>query len=223
MLFSQFPDGGTTELFESRVSIVRAVIRNWFATSCRTSGRRAERTCRVYCEPKRSRAKIAPDKKREKEQTGDGGSYILRSFVRSFVHPPIRPFIRSYRYFLFLATPYCQVAYTRRLLSVSSWRTRVRDATYPRVRTRVRRRRHVTSVATFACVFRFGTRCNIAAGRRKNDVAYVLLAAARCGHRRVILKICLAPGNTSRVVIDTDIVGLKNASRDVFYADSTSR
>lgn len=121
-----------SELFELRTSIVRAVIRNWLATSCRTSGRRAER--RVHCEPKRSREKIAPDKKREKEWTGDGESYILRSFVR--------PFIRSYRSFLFAATPYCQVAYTRRLLSVSSWRARVRDATYPRVCTRSRRRRH---------------------------------------------------------------------------------
>lgn len=88
---------------------------------------------------------------------------------------------------------------------------------YPRIRTRVDVDvDSATSVATFVCVFRFGTRCNIAAGRRKNDVAYVLLSAVACrGRRRAISKICLAPGNTSRVVIDADIVGLKNASRDV--------
>jgi len=147
----------------------------------------------VHCKPEWSRAKIALDKKRKKEQTGDGGSYILHSFVHSLVRSFVRPFARSFTrtsLFLCAATPYCQVAYTRRLLSVSSWQARVRDATYPRVRTHVRRRRRITWGATFACVFRFGTRCNIAAGRKKN-VAYVLLAVAHYG-RRAILKMSRA-------------------------------
>lgn len=175
--------------------------------------REKSRASAVYCEPKRSRAKIRPDKKREKERTGDGGSYILRSFVR--------PFIRSYRFFLFAATPYCQVAYTRRALErLLLAGTCERRATYPHTC----RCRRVTSVAT-SHAFSASVRVAILLREEGKTMSpYVLAAVAQTlrARRRVILEICLAPGNTSRVVIDADIIGFKNASRETtpreFYA-----
>lgn len=100
----------------------------------------------------------------------------------------------------------------------------MRDATYPRVRTRARGRRRVTSVATSRMRFPLRYALQYCCGKKEERCRVrAPPAVARCEYRRVILKICLAPGNTSRVVMDADIVGLKNATRDALYADSASR
>lgn len=209
MLFSQFPRTIGAFRIASGYRKTRKS-RNPELARNKLSYLREKSRASAVCIVSQSEAARRSHRIKSERRNGQGTENCMSS-VRS----PIRPFIRSYWFF------FCSL-----WLRIVKWRTHVgfwmspldkhvRDASYSCIRTRVRRR--VTSVATFACVFRFGTRYNIAVGRRKN-VAYVQSPAVSVDERS--WKICLAPGNTFRLVINADIVGLK-MSRRTFYADST--
>lgn len=165
-----------------------------------------------------SRSEAARRSRRIKSERRNGqGTEDRTSSVRSFAHSPVHSLVSVLfvRCDSVLSSGVHTSALECFLLAGTCERRDVSARTHTHVDVDVDVD-STTSVATFVCVFRFGTRCNIAAGRRKNDVAYVLLSTvARCGRRQAILKTCLALGNTFRVVIYADIVGLKNALRDV--------